>query len=201
MYYTIQFENTGTANAEFIRIEDALDADLDESTFEMLDASHTVNTRREGNQLIWHFFNIDLPPTITNPNQSHGYVHFRIKPSAGYAIGDIIPNTASIFFDYNPAIVTNTFDTEFVEFLSNPDFETNNIVLYPNPARDFITIANSNETISAINIYDISGKKIYSMTENSVNEININVTDFAEGLYLVEIVSDNQKAIKKLVIK
>ena len=92
LYYTIRFENTGTANAEFIRVEDLLDPDLDETTFEMLNASHPVNTRRENNQLTWHFYNIDLPPTVTHPNDSHGYVHFRIKPKAGYALGDVVPN-------------------------------------------------------------------------------------------------------------
>ena len=91
LYYTIRFENTGTANAEFIRVEDVLNTDLDEATFEMLDASHAVNTRRENNELTWHFYNIDLPPTVTHPNESHGYVHFRIKPKAGYALGDAIP--------------------------------------------------------------------------------------------------------------
>lgn len=201
LYYTIRFENTGTANAEFIRVEDVLHADLDENTFEMLNASHTVNTRRSGNQITWHFYNIDLPPTVTNPNDSHGYLYFRIKPRTGYALGDVIPNTASIFFDYNPPIVTNTFNTEFVEFLGNPSFETDNIVLYPNPASDFVSISNANEIISAVSIYEISGKRIYTVTNNMTSEINLNVTHFAKGLYLVEIISDNQKSVKKLVIK
>ena len=202
LYYTIRFENTGTANAEFIRVEDVLQTDLDENTFEMLNASHTVNTRRSGNQLTWHFYNIDLPPTVTNPNDSHGYLYFRIKPRTGYAIGDVIPNTAFIFFDYNPSIVTNTFNTEFVEFLDNPNFETDNIVLYPNPARDFVSISNTNETISAVSIYEISGKIIYSLTENQTSEININTSAFAKGLYLIEIITeDNRKTNKKLIIK
>lgn len=201
LYYTIRFENTGTANAEFIRVKDVLHADLDENTFEMLNASHTVNTRRNGNQLTWHFYNIDLPPTVTNPNDSHGYLYFRIKPRTGYAIGDIIPNTASIFFDYNPPIVTNTFTTEFVESLNTPTFEADNIALYPNPVNDFVSISNAGEIISTVSIYQISGKRIYTVTNNMTSEINLNITHFAKGLYLVEIVSDNQKSVKKLVIK
>ncbi|MFN7012817.1 MAG: T9SS type A sorting domain-containing protein [Bacteroidia bacterium] len=202
LYYTIRFENTGTANAEFIRVEDWLNADLDETTFEMLNASHTVNTRRSGNQLTWHFYNIDLPPTVTHPNDSHGYVYFRIKPKPGYAIGDVIPNTASIFFDYNPPIVTNTFNTEFVENLGTDTFETHNIRLYPNPAQDFITITNSNGTIAAVSIFEVSGKRIYEITKNQSAEMNINTSAFAKGLYLIEITTqDNHKTNKKLIIK
>ncbi|WP_284652771.1 T9SS-dependent choice-of-anchor J family protein [Flavobacterium terrisoli] len=200
--YTIRFENTGTAAAEFIRVIDALDNKLDESTFELIDASHNVDAIRSGSQLTFNFNHINLPPSTINTDDGHGYVKFRIKPKPGYAIGDIIPNTASIYFDFNPAIVTNTFNTEFVQSLGNDSFENNNVSLYPNPASDFITITNSNEVISSVNLYDISGKKIYSITENMTAEINFNLSGFAKGLYLLELSTENnKKTTKKLIIK
>lgn len=204
LYYTIQFENTGTASAEFVRIEDVLNNQLDENTFVMLTASHNVNTKREGNELTWHFYTINLPPTITNPAASHGFVSFKIKPKPGYAIGDIIPNTAAIFFDYNPAIITNTFTTEFVQALVNPTFEANSISLYPNPSNNNITIHNNNsvEKITKIAIYDISGKMIYSLNNSDSSSISIDVSYFSKGMYFVELVTDNNaKIIKKLLIK
>ena len=203
LYYTIQFENTGTANAEFIRVEDALDSHLDESTFEMISASHNVNTKRFGNQLTWHFYNINLPPTSANPSGSHGYVSFRIKPKAGYAIGDIIPNTASIHFDYNPAITTNTFNTEFVQALANTTFSAGTISLYPNPTSNRITISNNGtERISKLAIYDVTGKRIYNIDDNSLDAITIDVSHYEKGIYLVELTSDtNSKITKKLILK
>lgn len=204
LYYTIQFENTGTANAEFIRIEDALDNQLDQNTFEMISSSHTVDTKREVNQLTWHFYDIDLPPTVTSPTQSHGFVTFRIKPKSGYEIGDVIPNTAFIYFDYNPAIVTNTYDTEFVETLGNDSFDAYSISIAPNPASRLITITNNNtlEKIAMVNIYDLTGKKIYTLNNNSLTNISIDVSPFAKGLYLIELLSDNNsKVAKKLILK
>ena len=203
LYYTIQFENTGSANAEFIRVQDALDNQLDENTFEMINASHNVNTKRVGNQLTWHFYDINLPPTATNPNDSHGYIHFRIRPKPGYAIGDIIPNTASIYFDYNPAIVTNTFTTEFVQALGNSTFNADTISLYPNPTTDRITITNSgSEKILKLAIYDVTGKRIYTLNHNLMNVIAVDVSQFAKGIYLVELTSDNNSKItKKLILK
>lgn len=204
LYYTIQFENTGSASAEFIRVEDILNNQLDENTFEMLSASHNVNTKREGNQLTWHFYNINLPPTSSNPNGSHGYVSFKVKPKAGYAIGDIIPNTASIYFDYNPVIVTNQFNTEFVQALGNPNFNANTISLYPNPTSEIVTISNSNtnDKITTVVIYEVSGKKIYTSNKNTLNTIRIDVSNFSRGLYLVELTSeDNTKITKKLLLK
>lgn len=203
LYYTIRFENTGTANAEFIRVNDALNAQLNENTFEMLSASHLVNTRRNGNQLMWHFYNINLPPTATHPNESHGYVSFRIKPKTGYSIGDIIPNTAEIYFDYNPAIVTNTCNTEFVENLSTNEFNQTTIHLYPNPTNDRFTLHNfGTETIDQISIYEISGKKIFHQTKSFETQTLIPVSNFTKGIYLVEITfKNNLKVTKKLIVK
>lgn len=202
LHYTIRFENTGTAAAEFIRVIDELDTQLDETTFELIGASHNVDAIRNGTQLIFNFNHINLPPSTINIEDGHGYVQFKIKPKPGYAIGDIIPNTASIFFDYNPPIVTNTFNTEFVENLGTDSFESHNIQLYPNPAQDLVTIANNNGTISAVRIFDVSGKRIYNNSENQTTEININTSAFAKGLYLIEITTeDKHKINKKLIIK
>lgn len=202
LHYTIRFENTGTAAAEFIRVIDELDNQLDETTFELIGASHNVDAIRNGTQLIFNFNHINLPPSSINIEDGHGYVQYRIKPKPGYALGDIIPNTASIYFDFNPAIVTNTFNTEFVENLGTDSFETNSIRLYPNPAQDFITISNLNGIISTVNIFEISGKRIFNMTENLTTEINISTSEFAKGMYLVEIITeDNHKINKKLIIK
>lgn len=203
LYYTIQFENTGTANAEFVKVEDVLNNRLDETTFEMITASHNINTKREGNHLTWHFYSINLPPTSLNPTGSHGTIYFRIKPKSGYAIGDIIPNTASIYFDYNPAIVTNTCNTEFFRTLSSTTFTPDSVSMYPNPASNLVTITNSNtEKISSVVIYEVSGKRIFTLKNDSVATISIDVSHFSKGIYLVDLLSENNaKVTKKLIIQ
>ncbi|WP_298140991.1 choice-of-anchor L domain-containing protein, partial [Flavobacterium sp.] len=114
LYYTIRFQNEGTANAITVRIEDLLDSRLDETSIQMVNASHDYIMERVNNQIIWKFDYINLPPALSNEELSKGYVFFKIKLKPGFAVGDIVPNTANIFFDTNPAIVTNTFNTEFV---------------------------------------------------------------------------------------
>ncbi len=203
LYYTVQFENTGSANADFVRVENTLDTQLDERTFEMIDASHNVNTKRVGNQLTWHFYDINLPSTSVNPSGSHGYVYYKIKPKPGYAIGDIIPNTASIYFDYNPAIVTNTFNTQFVDQLGITDFDKDKIIITPNPAQTVVNINNFNtiNKISKVVIYDMLGKRIYALNNNTIDAITIDVSHFTKGIYLVELLSENNlKTTKKLII-
>ena len=203
LYYTIRFENTGTAAAEFIRIEDVLEPSLDETTFEMLNASHSFTVRRTGNQLVWHFLDINLPPSVENTEIGKGFVHFKIKPKAGFALGDIISNTAEIYFDYNPAIITNTMETQFVENLSVADFSSSSVVLYPNPTKEAFQIQlNGSDVIKTIAVYDVVGKRILQKENVNLNSTSVAVSGFNQGIYFVEITtSANAKAIKKLIVQ
>lgn len=202
--YTIQFENTGTANAAFIRVEDELNPLLNPNTVEMVGSSHDYNLKRIGNKLIWYFYNINLPPSSSSFPSGHGYIQFRIKPNAGYTIGTIIPNKADIYFDYNPPIITNTFATEFVQSLKIDDFENNNFRLSPNPTNSLVQISlqNKNEVIKNIVIYDVLGKVIKAYNNSLSNEANLNVSDISKGIYLIEITTENDLTqSKKLIIK
>lgn len=202
LYYTIRFENTGTASAINVRINDVLDSQLDESTIQMLSTSHPYVLDRVGTSLTWKFDNIMLPVSVANTMIGKGYVTFKIKPKPGYAVGDIIPNAASIYFDFNPAIVTNTFETEFVSALGSESFHTNEFAVYPNPTTSVLNIQSKlNVTISEVNVYDLLGKQLLNKKMN-VSSTEIDMTNYSPGLYLLEVVSENnQKSIHKIIKK
>ena len=63
---------------------------------------------------VWSFNNIYLPDSNVNLAASNGYFTYRIKPKANVQIGDVIKNTAAIYFDYNLPIFTNTEKTTVV---------------------------------------------------------------------------------------
>jgi uncharacterized repeat protein (TIGR01451 family) len=204
LYYTIRFQNTGTANAINIRVEDVLDSRLDETSLRMISTSHDYILERVNNNLVWKFNYINLVGILQNEELSKGYITFKIKLKPGFAVGDIIPNAASIYFDSNPAIVTNTFNTEFVASLSNASFTDNNILIYPNPAHNLVQInlQNTTETLESITIYDVLGKTINKITNLSTNQVSLDVSNLSKGVYLVEITSEhNLKLIKKLIVQ
>ncbi|MBL0013893.1 MAG: T9SS type A sorting domain-containing protein [Flavobacterium sp.] len=205
LYYTIRFENTGTASAINVRINDVLDSKLDETSIKMVSASHDYVLDRVDSNLSWRFDNIQLPPSVADQNIGKGYVTFKVKPKSGYSTGDIIPNTAGIFFDFNPVIVTNTFLTEFVALLEVDEFEISNFVFYPNPVHDELNVSvkNSNNTIDQINVYDVLGKTmLHKKATATLQTESINVSQLAKGIYFVEITTNNQsKVIKKIVVE
>ncbi len=106
--YTIRFQNTGTADALDIYIEDTLDANLDESTFQLLEYSHEPEVQVKGKIVRFDFPDINLPDSNTNEPASHGYVQFKVKLMAGLSLSTQISNTGHIYFDYNPPVTTNT---------------------------------------------------------------------------------------------
>ncbi|WP_299224674.1 T9SS type A sorting domain-containing protein [uncultured Psychroserpens sp.] len=204
LYYTIRFQNLGTAEAIFIRIDDVLSDLLDETTFQMLRSSHDYVVTRSENNLEWFFDNINLPAEQDDELGSQGFVYFRVKPKVGYSVGDIISNTAAIYFDFNAPVITNRFDSEFIEdALSVSEFEITNFEIYPNPANDVITVKLNEGTQNidvSLGIYDIQGKLILSRSLSEI-QTDLNISNFQSGMYFVKLNTGHKEWIKKLIIE
>lgn len=198
--YTIQFENTGTASAINIKVNNILNTKLDESSIKMVASSSSYVLDRVGKTLNWNFDGINLPPSIANTTTGKGYIVFQVKPKAGYAISDIIPSVANIYFDFNPAIVTNTWKTEFTTTLATNQFENADFVVYPNPTKNKVNIAlkNNLHTIDAVIVNDILGKTI--LTKNVKNQnTEVDLSNFSNGVYFVKIKANGNEKIVKLI--
>jgi uncharacterized repeat protein (TIGR01451 family) len=203
LYYTIRFQNTGNANAIKVLVNNILDSRVDETSISMIAARHNYTMVRNGSNISWEFNNIQLPPASVSEDLSNGFITFRVKLKPGFAIGDSIPATASIYFDSNPAIVTDTFNTQFVQTMGVPTFNADAVSLFPNPATTIVMITNSSiDKISKVAVYDVSGKKIYTINNNALSTLDIDVSQFAKGMYLIELTSEsNSKITKKLILK
>lgn len=112
MTYVIRFQNTGTDTAFKVTVRDTLDSKLDWNSLQMISASHAYTMSvKDGNKIEWKFDPIFLPDSNINEAASHGYVAFSIKAKSNITEGDIVKNTAAIYFDFNAPVVTNTVQT------------------------------------------------------------------------------------------
>jgi hypothetical protein len=116
-------------------------------------------------------------------------VQYRIKPLANLPVGTQIKNTAHIYFDFNPAIVTNTTENNFVTTIGNITLpEIPSIQVYPNPSSGvFMISAKTN-----IEVYNLVGELV--LTEN--NATSIDLTAATKGMYFVKL---NGGRIEKLI--
>ena len=107
--YTIRFQNTGNDTAFTVVVRDTLSGKLQGNTFEMIGASHPYTLVITDNQYItWTFRQILLVDSNTNEPLSHGMITYRIQPAQPLQLNDTVSNRASIYFDFNPPVQTNT---------------------------------------------------------------------------------------------
>ncbi len=200
--YTIRFQNTGTDTAITVVIRDTLDTDLDIETFVVEANSHPVTWQlHNGNELFFTFQNIMLPDSNVNELESHGFIRYSISPKQGLADGTTATNTSYIFFDYNPAVVTNTTLNTFVTNIpvACPIREALKTLVFPNPSTDIVYI-NLPEFTRKVEVYNFSGEMVKEIIpQKSVAEIN--VQGLPAGVYAVRIYysggSVNTKFVKK----
>lgn len=117
LVYWIRFQNTGTDTAFNVYVRDTLDnVNLDLGSFRFLGASHpfAVNSTQAG-QLQVTFTNIQLPDSGVNEPASHGWFMYQVNRKANTTPGTIIPNSASIYFDFNAPVKTNTVHTRYCD--------------------------------------------------------------------------------------
>jgi uncharacterized repeat protein (TIGR01451 family) len=118
LLYTIRFQNTGTDTAFNVVLRDQLSDVLDWETFAPGSSSHPYEAALyEDGRVEFHFRDILLPDSTTNEPESHGFVQFEIEALPGLDENTLIENTAGIYFDFNPPIITNTVENVMVSEL------------------------------------------------------------------------------------
>ncbi len=81
-------------------------------------------------------------------------------------------------------------------FLDKEIKSTDHIIIYPNPASDFLTI-NAKSKVEKISILDISGKKINVKLEGD----KIDVRSLPSGVYIIGIKTSKGRSIQKFIKK
>jgi hypothetical protein len=115
-----------------------------------------------------------------------------------------VNNTASIFFDYNKPVRTNTANTKVINITAT---KTNTlpdkaIAIYPNPTSNFVNIDIKDAKIKTytIQISDLSGRKLFD-NQFSTPHAQIDVSNYSSGIYLIRLLSPQGTAAAKLRVE
>ncbi len=79
------------------------------------------------------------------------------------------------------------------------DYEFGAVNIYPNPATSTVTVSTTNPA-QRVEVLNFVGQIIYSETVTS-NVFNINVSDYADGVYFVRLIGENSTTVQKIVKK
>lgn len=80
--------------------------------------------------------------------------------------------------------------------LGTGDFTKLKLAIYPNPVSEILNIQTEDEVLS-VTVYDILGKSI----NTSVNNNQINVSDFIKGMYIINVTTDKANYVQKFIKK
>lgn len=201
--YFIRFQNEGNGNANTVVVKDELDANLALHSLRGVYASHDyIMTIENNNTLVFTFNNIQLVPSSINEAASQGFVGFTLSQDGDLPVGTIIQNTAAIYFDFNPAIITNTVENEIVEKTTGitNSFVASSLSVYPNPSTGTYQLSLSNNLeATSIRVYDLIGNIILSNEGLNGNQAIINLENSANGVYFLEVSTKDGKAVQKLI--
>lgn len=208
--YTIYFQNLGTYYAENVIVKDSLPAKLSMSSIEMLASSHPCTWELYGeNAIKFKFLAINLPWEAQNEPESHGFVKFRIKTEGDFNYLEEIKNKAYIYFDYNPAIITNDAITVIEKELTENETakeEALGISLYPNPLTDVLHLKMNEISYEKIQIsfLTMSGQEIYQ-TSLQANQkellVKIDRNALTSGMYLIRYKVGARYGYTKMVVE
>ncbi len=101
---------------------------------------------------------------------------------------------------YTGTAVTTSFKiTVDAELLSTPEFEADEVVMYPNPVVDELTIDATKIAVDTIEIYNISGQLIQTETKNNNGMITVDFSNLGNGVYFAQINTDKGKIYKRII--
>lgn len=204
--YTIRFQNTGNAPAQHIYIIDTLDAAIDESTIQLVAYSFEPLIQINGNVIRFNFQHINLPDSVNDEPNSHGFVQYNVRLNDSLALGTEIRNTAYIYFDFNAPIQTNTTYNQ-VNIVSGVEEApaTGAFFIYPNPvisgqSRE-ITIVNTLSETGLLKIYDQQGRtKVAGLNIPASGRTTLYLPALSGGIYNCELTIGGIRYYSKLTV-
>jgi hypothetical protein len=129
-----------------------------------------------------------------------GLFHTYLEYHTGYEAFELICFKESNLPVYFPDAYCGESWCSLATDISSFQQDTPFLQIYPNPVIDVSRIS-IDEDCSQINIYDVSGIKVYTYFPDS-ESIDIRKSDFKQGVYVIEAISINRNVYhQKVVIK
>ena len=133
--------------------------------------------------------------------------------------GEQLPNVTIFLLDHTTGIKTNLTETQY-EFVSEKGQFPNRFTLFfsdislgttseiltdytiaPNPGNGVFTINTNNQIIEEITVYDYLGRVIKSKNHLNVSETSIDISENANGIYLIKVKTASAALTKKYIKK
>ncbi|MDC8002466.1 T9SS type A sorting domain-containing protein [Aureisphaera galaxeae] len=107
--------------------------------------------------------------------------------------------TDSYSFSSEMGTFNNRFSIHFNNVLSTEDEQLSKIAIYPNPTSGNIHIMSPNNSIEQVEVYDLAGRKVMEQLEPGKNYLQIDLSGFPSGVYMIGIKNHSGSIYKRIV--
>jgi uncharacterized repeat protein (TIGR01451 family) len=205
--YTVNFQNTGTAPAVNVIVEDIISANADLNTFTVVSTSHNCIISRNGNQVSYQFPGIMLPDSTNNEPQSHGYIKYKVNALSSLNIGEQLSDYASIYFDFNAPVITNNAVVTIVGLTGMEQASTAGMSIAPVPVKDNaqLRLQSNGAARVKVEMLSIEGKVLEAVYEGSLTAgqhwLNIPCEHLSNGFYFVRLTQNDVVQVEKIAVQ
>jgi len=203
--YLIQFQNLGNDTACNVVLRDTLSDQFILNTLKMGAASFPYSVSFIGNVMFIRFTGISLPPKSVNEAGSQGFIKYSINRKLNVVEGTRIYNSAAIYFDYMPAVLTNktvniyfTAPNNIAEYIINNQYN-----IYPNPTTGIFNIQNngSSKKKFIITVRNIQGQMLLTEKIEIDKTLALDLSNFSNGIYFLTLQNEKENFVKKIIIQ
>ncbi len=195
--YSVRFQNTGTAPAQRVVINDTLSNDLQWASMELIASSHAHTWTIQNGVLYFVFDNIELPDSNSNEAESHGFVKFSMRVATDLMPGESVGNTANIYFDYNEPVITNEAVFSVETNVSVQDVATDALILWPNPVGDQLNMEGA-AIGSQVELVDVMGR-VLVRTRTTADRTTLDTKGLAAGVYTLRLMHEGASTMRSFV--
>lgn len=109
-----------------------------------------------------------------------------------------IGGTIDPSFTESPMVIDYVRVYQSAEILSTQNYTSDSSIrMFPNPTSDWVSLS-SDSKIDSVEVYTVLGKQVYQSKIDSTN-YDLDISNFAKGLYIVKLKVKNNSIIKKLI--
>ncbi len=212
--YMIHFQDIEFSWVENVVIVDTLDDNLNWTTLqpEFMSAPCQVMLTQSGSKHIaqFTFSAASLPASGNDPVLSNGMLTYTIHIKNSLPVGTQFKNRASIYFDDDQPIMTNTtlntLGSVAPTRVNNAPAAANSAFnIYPNPASESFSAVISSPAAgtASMNISDVTGKVVIGKVltlQSGTQSVPVDVSQLAAGVYFVSLDQNGITKTQKLVI-
>lgn len=132
---------------------------------------------------------------------SAGYFNICLRVSDGLGCEDLYCDSSNYIFKTEEVITVNVVDKTQTPTGISDTKNNHSISLYPNPSNGKFTLTSDISQGGMIEVYNITGAKVFSQNTSSLTRANIDISQQAKGIYLVKVSNTENVWTQRVVVE